>query len=237
MKWKTKAVREKTNVGEQLKKARNAKGFSRYKVATVYCIPKSFLDAVEQNRFGDLPDTVYTRGMLKKYLRVLGLSTDQYLPLWEEAHAHWEALSSSATTAVSEKEIKRAAKPYPRWYITPALLQKASVVILALALIGYIGIRLNTAFAPASLTIITPADQTTTSESSIAVVGQTEPEVQLRINRLLVTVEEDGSFEETVTLKQGLNILEIEATKRYRPPQTLTRHILVIDPQNEENSN
>jgi cytoskeletal protein RodZ len=227
MKWKTKAIAGRTNVGEQLKKAREVKGLTLYRISTVYHIPKTFLKAVEANRFGLLPDTVYTKGMLKKYLRILGLSDSEYLPLWEEAHAHWKALEE---TTISEKEIASARKPHQRWFITPTFLQKGFVVILALLLLMYIGIRLNNALAPAELTVFSPTDEMTTTESSINVTGKTEPEVQIKINNFLVTVDEDGSFQEEINLTNGLNILEIEASKKYRPVQTTLRHILLINP-------
>lgn len=230
MKWKIKAIRGRANVGEQLKKARQAKGLTLYKVSTVYCIPQTFLNAVEANKFDALPNTVYTKGMLKKYLRILGLSPEQYLALWEEAHAHWETLEQDPVT---EKDIKRSQKPYSRWFITPSVLQKVFVAILAIGLIAYIGIRFNASIGPPSLVIVSPQDEMTTSQTSVVVSGKTEPEVAVMINQYQVTVNEDGSFEEVVTLQRGLNVLEIEAAKKNRPTQSTIRHILVIDPDSQ----
>ena len=59
--------------------------------------------------------------------------------------------------------------------------------------------------------------------------GVTEEEAQLKINRYEVLVSEDGTFEETIDLHEGLNVLEIEATKKYKPTQIVKRHILVIN--------
>ena len=226
MKWKIKAISGEDNIGEQLKNARVAKGLTVYRVSNNYCIPKTFLEAVEANNFETLPNTVYTKGMLKKYLRILELPTEANIAKWEEGHAHWEALTHETVT---EKDIQKEKRPYSRWAITPSLLQKGFAVSVSLLLLVYIGFKVEAAIAPTELSILSPQDQMTTSESSVTVAGMTEPEVVVYINRFPVTVEEDGSFQETITLQKGLNILEIEATKKYRPTQSIERHILVTE--------
>ena len=75
MKWKIKTIQEDNNIGTQLKKARLSKGLTVYRICHNYCIPKAFIEAVEANNFDTLPNTVYTKGMLKKYLRILQLPT------------------------------------------------------------------------------------------------------------------------------------------------------------------
>ena len=130
---------------------------------------------------------------------------------------------------VKKKDIKAQKHHYKKGIITPALFQKGFAITISLFLLAYIGVRVDAAIAPTDLRIISPVDQLTINEPTIVVKGVTEPEVEVTINRFSIMVDEEGVFEETITLQNGLNILEIEATKKYRPTQTIKRHILVIE--------
>lgn len=226
MKWKIKAIQQENNLGTQLKKARASKGLTIYRIANNYCIPKTFLEAVESNNYETLPNTVYTKGMLKKYLRILELPTKEGIEEWEEGHAHWEALSNKSVT---EKDIKQEKTSFKKSIINPVFIQKGFAVTVSLFLLVYIGVKVDAAIAPTDLQIIAPHDQMTTTESSITVKGVTEAEVEVSINQFPVTVDENGIFEEVITLQDGLNVLEIAATKKYRPTQTIKRHILLTN--------
>lgn len=226
MKWKIKAIEQENNLGIQVKTARAAKGLTIHRIANSYCIPKTFIEAVESNNYETLPNTVYTKGMLKKYLRILELHTKEGIAKWEEGHAHFDALSNKRIT---EKDIKQDKRPYKKGIINPIFLQKGFAIFVSLFLLVYIGVKVDAAITPTDLQLIAPYDQMTTTESSVTVKGITEPEVEVLINQFPVTVDENGIFEEIVTLQNGLNILEIAATKKYRPTHTIKRHILLTN--------
>jgi transcriptional regulator with XRE-family HTH domain len=61
-------------IGEALRSAREAQGRSLDEAAAATLIKPSFLEALEQERFGDLGGSVYVKGFLRAYAGYLGLN-------------------------------------------------------------------------------------------------------------------------------------------------------------------
>jgi Glucodextranase, domain B len=64
---------------------------------------------------------------------------------------------------------------------------------------------------PPSLTISAPPEMFVSPAPSVAVKGRTEREARVKINGLKVAVGPDGSFDYPLTLKEGVNLVTIEA--------------------------
>jgi len=72
-----------TELGEQLRQAREAKGFSLDEVEKATGIRKRFLQAMEEGRFDALPGEIQLRGFLRNYASRLGLNGDDMLAVYE----------------------------------------------------------------------------------------------------------------------------------------------------------
>jgi flagellar biosynthesis protein FlhG len=59
--------------GAQLRKMREARGMSLRQIATVTKIGMRYLEYIEEDRFEALPPTVYLKGFLQEYAKLLGL--------------------------------------------------------------------------------------------------------------------------------------------------------------------
>jgi cytoskeletal protein RodZ len=66
-------------IGLMLKEAREEKRMSIVEVSRVTRIPAATLDAIEAERFDDLPGEVFVRGFLKSYAQAVGLPPDAVL--------------------------------------------------------------------------------------------------------------------------------------------------------------
>ncbi|HXH27516.1 MAG TPA: hypothetical protein VNL37_00620, partial [Candidatus Polarisedimenticolia bacterium] len=64
---------------------------------------------------------------------------------------------------------------------------------------------------PPKLTILSPAEMFVSPAPSVELRGRTEGGARVRINGRPVRVAGDGSFTQTVTLKEGVNLVTIEA--------------------------
>jgi len=62
-----------------LKKSRESKRMSVAEVSRVTRIPVATLDAIEGDRFDDLPGEVFVRGFLKSYAQAVGLAPSEIL--------------------------------------------------------------------------------------------------------------------------------------------------------------
>lgn len=73
--------------GEDLKKAREAKGVALESIATATKITTRYLQAVEQERFDQLPGGVFRRSIVRSYARSAGLDEDAWVKRYlETAH-------------------------------------------------------------------------------------------------------------------------------------------------------
>ena len=66
-----------------LRSARESKGVSLDQASTATKISRGYLGAIEDGRFGDLPNPAYTKGFLRLYARCLGLSADEIVQGYE----------------------------------------------------------------------------------------------------------------------------------------------------------
>ena len=77
-----------SELGTRLREARETQGISLEQAEEVTRIRRVFLEALEEERLGDLPSAVYARGLVRNYARFLGLDPD-------EASADYQAATSA----------------------------------------------------------------------------------------------------------------------------------------------
>ncbi|MCA1809057.1 MAG: helix-turn-helix domain-containing protein [Kiritimatiellia bacterium] len=73
------------SIGQTLKAARECSNFSVADVATAIKAKKSFVNAIETDRFNDLIAPVYAKGFIKLYAEHVGLDPGPLLQLYNEA--------------------------------------------------------------------------------------------------------------------------------------------------------
>ena len=72
-------------LGTMLREARESQGFSLEQAEQETRIRRVFLEALEEERFDQLPGDVYIRGFIRNYGRFLGLDTQDLLPVYCKA--------------------------------------------------------------------------------------------------------------------------------------------------------
>lgn len=72
-------------VGDALRAARESRGLTLEQVETTTRIRRVFLEALEEDRFDELPAPVYTRGFIRNYARLLGLDPDDVVAAYAAA--------------------------------------------------------------------------------------------------------------------------------------------------------
>lgn len=63
-----------------------------------------------------------------------------------------------------------------------------------------------------SLTVTQPLDNTVTSERTVQVKGRTRPQAVVSVSNEIVVAGADGNFAATITLDDGVNIIEVLAS-------------------------
>ncbi len=72
-------------VGDALRAARESRGLTLEQVEKTTRIRRVFLEALEQDRFSELPAPVYTRGFIRNYARLVGLDPDDMVAAYATA--------------------------------------------------------------------------------------------------------------------------------------------------------
>lgn len=83
--------------GEDLKKAREAKGVALEVIANATKITTRYLQAVEQERFEQLPGGVFRRSIVRSYARAAGLDEEVWVKRYLE-------ISQPENTVISEED-------------------------------------------------------------------------------------------------------------------------------------
>jgi cytoskeleton protein RodZ len=83
--------------GEDLKRAREAKGVALETIATATKITTRYLQAVEQERFDQLPGGVFRKSIVRSYARTAGLDEDAWVKRYLD-------ISQPEETIISEED-------------------------------------------------------------------------------------------------------------------------------------
>jgi len=133
-----------SDLGNQLREAREAAGLSLPDVEEATRIRRALLQALEEERFSDLPGDVYTKGFIRNYARFLGLDGDAMVAEFNRSTGHVpvstpEVLDEPLTRGGVARSLRRIVLgflvivlialagwyAYSRWYLGSDPLQDA----------------------------------------------------------------------------------------------------------------
>lgn len=118
-------------IGQELKKQREALGLSLADVERYTHIRQRYLLALEAGRIDDLPSTVQGRGMLNNYAHFIELDADKLLLRLVDGLQSRRLEHVSAETSGTRRPSKRAARNAAVWqrFLTPDLLIGGTVIV------------------------------------------------------------------------------------------------------------
>ncbi len=90
-----------TALGDDFKRAREARSFAIADVASRLHIRAEFLDAIETERWDVIGDHASLRGLLRTYARFIGLDGGEMVARFNQEHEPPEAAPSSETLGVA----------------------------------------------------------------------------------------------------------------------------------------
>lgn len=79
-----------TGLGDRLKEARNAKGYSLDDLQSITKIQKRYLAGIENEEYGSMPGSFYVRAFIKQYADAVGLDADEMLLLYRDSSGKLE---------------------------------------------------------------------------------------------------------------------------------------------------
>jgi cytoskeleton protein RodZ len=139
-------------LGKILREARESRGLTIKQVGEATRIRPIFLEALEEERFEDMPGDVYNRGFLRTYARFLDLDGEALV----EAYRRQTGTTSPSIPRVLDEPLLRHTRPS-----LFASLFLAAMLLLVVGLAGWYGYhRYYLGVLPWPLSQITPASAT-----------------------------------------------------------------------------
>ncbi|MFA6537314.1 MAG: helix-turn-helix domain-containing protein, partial [Patescibacteria group bacterium] len=198
--FKSKKITEIQTLGEKLKKHREDMGLSIEKAAKKISLNPNYLRSLEQNDYGRLPAEIYTGNILKIYAKLLKLNPHLVIDIYKKEKTLFEKIKRKK----EEKKLTWRNK-MANFFLNPKTIKYFVFLVVVLSVVFYLSFELRKIFTPPFLEIVSPPDNYLTADSQILLQGQTEKEIQLKINNRLLLSDPQGKFEITLNLQNGLN--------------------------------
>lgn len=206
-------------LGEKLRTLRRSQAVSLDMIEKLTRVRKSYLEALEWGKYDLLPDPMYTRNYIRSYARALNADETYFLELYEEESGRMDLLSPHR---LPRERVKRRS-----FFVVTHLLSGAVLAVCALAVIGYLGFQANRLLSAPSVSLLNPSDDSAVASALLPVSGTVEnKEVQVKVNGKDVVVKDDNTFSTTLDLVRGLNVITVEAKRRYSHPATIYRRVV-----------
>jgi len=196
-----------TDIGNQLREAREARGLSLEQVHKATRVKRVYLEAIESGRFDDLPGLVQVRGFVRSYANTVGIDPDSLLAQLDSLASgveHAPRPPAASTGAARAETVRARSMPLSR-STRPAESEPSLPLPLPVLIIGAIilfaigGFLLLRAFggeAPAptpTLPTNIPASISRTPQSTPVVVAAAGVSVTLTAGEhVWVRVSNDG---------------------------------------------
>jgi cytoskeletal protein RodZ len=136
-----------TGFGEELRMERAARGISLDDIIAVTKISRRHLQALEEERFDQLPGGILNKGIVRAYVSVLGLDPEEWVARYSRAYAasgrldederNWVDFAANVGRARAERHELLALRL--RWILT-ILLLLITAALLFLS-VRYYGLR------------------------------------------------------------------------------------------------
>lgn len=89
-------------------------------------------------------------------------------------------------------------------------------ILVALVIIGYATLRSIPYAKGPRITILQPLDGSVVATSTVTVIGRAERVNEITMNGRAISIDEAGSFEETLLVLPGTNIISFDATDQFK---------------------
>jgi hypothetical protein len=225
---------EPTSLKDLLREHIELKGFTPKKIAEAAGIPERYIEALLEGNNAALPPAPYVHGYFGKLASILNFDKDSMWRLYQK-----EALLARSGARDRLPNNRFAARPLSRGLIIGGSI--AAIVLM------YAGTAIYGIVRAPELAILVPAEEESAVAQEIIVIrGKTDPRYTVVINGAEAYVDATGIFTKEIALAEGLNTVEITATKllgretrriyriMYLPPAALDAKTDTASPKTKE---
>lgn len=189
-------------IGDLIKQKRTKKRYSRKRLESVTRIKKEFIEAIEHEQWGDLPEFPVIAGFVKTIAKVLLIDEKRAAALLRRDYPP-KKLRVNPKPDISEGF---------RW--SPKLTFIVSVALVLVVVLGYLTNQYLAFTSPPNLRIFQPIEGEIVVERNLKVIGETDTDAVVRVNNQPTIVDQDGKFETELEISDASTEVEIVAISR-----------------------
>lgn len=206
------------NLGSILSQKRQLLDLTLEDVQNKTGIKASFLKALEQEKFNELPPEVYVQGYLKSISKLYGLELARVARLYKEERGFRPTQTDPAKiqTEINTKAV-----------MTPKSLAGALTLAIFLGALVFLGSQIRALTGAPKLTVDTPKAQEQILADTVTVSGTSEPGTTVTINNQPVSLNNDGTFSQNVRLTLGENEIIVKSLNRFNKSAEVKRRVVV----------
>ncbi len=143
-----------------------------------------------------------------------------------------------------KREIKEKPSPFlkekslnfkPRLFFGPEIIKENKINsiffknlwlwLIIFFVLFYLFLGIKNLFSPPEIIIYFPQDNFISQEKTITIRGKVNKGVTVAINDQIIPLNQN-SFEETISLVSGLNLIKISARKKFGPEKIIFRRVI-----------
>lgn len=196
-----------TKAGEKLQEARLEKGLTLEDVSKNTKIKVEFLEHIENGEYEKLPSVSYAHGFVRNYAEFLGLPEKEIMALFRRE------FDEDKFYRVLPKGFEKTEE----FSVSKFRLERTIVVIILIFVVfmGYLLFQYRYAFLNPPLNIISPQNNTVISSSTIDVIGRTDANATVYIDKNITSVNQNGNFSKTINVFPGETVITVRVINKF----------------------
>ncbi len=191
-------------IGLIIKEARARRKFSLSKLEKEIKIKKNFLQAIEKEEWGKLPDFAVVAGFVKNISKALNLDEEKSVAVLRRDYPP-KVLAVNPKPDISDKFI---------W--SPKLTFLVGIIVVVMLVLGYLAFQYFRFISPPSLAVTEPKENQVVSEKLLVVSGKTDTDATVKVNNQPAIVDADGKFTTTIEINEKTMEIEVKSLSRSR---------------------
>lgn len=202
-------------IGQTLKEARFKKKLSLGALSLKTKIKREFLEAIEKEDWGKLPEFPVVLGFVKSIAGSLKFDVNAATALLKRDYP--------------PKEVRVSPKPdvSKKFIWGPRLTFLLGIVVVSLAVLGYLVYQYLGFVSPPTLVVEHPKENQTVDSLYVYVSGRTESDATVKVNNQPVIVDDEGFFSTEVEIAKETKEISVVANSRSGKETKVVRNISV----------
>jgi len=207
--------------GQILQASRTAKKLEVEDVARITKIRPQFLKFLEVDDYTRLPNATVARGFIRNYCEFLGLNPEHLLAVFRRD------FDENPKGQIIPRAVTQPVKSTSLW--TPRTTVVATMALIFTLFGAYLIYQYRLLTGPPSLEISSPTGTLSVNQSTLEVIGKTDPEATISVNGQLVALDKGGSFSLRIPLELGSNEIVVTAIAKSGRKSTISKTVNRVD--------